>query len=217
MRRSQEMRLTARSMAEAAIRLAEPETFATEHVVTLSQAIRREVASMGDGIERALARASELEAMVRSEVASLERTYGENERRIRVLLNELSSERESIVVNADRVSSALTSAQSALTGELEAATSTLTELLDQTGERIATALETRGNEVQNAFAQSSESLMAELESRAHRPAGEIPASWRRNHRGHRRARDRRPTPRCASLPKTSSPASMTRPAISPRS
>ncbi len=62
LRRSQEMRHTARSMAQVAIRLAEPETIATEQVVTLSQAIRREVASMGDGIERALARASELES-----------------------------------------------------------------------------------------------------------------------------------------------------------
>ena len=123
MRRAQEMRHTARSMAEVAIRLAEPETIATEQVVTLSQAIRREVASMGDGIERALARASELETMVRAEVSSLERTYGENERRIRLLLNELASERESIVVNADRVSTALSDAQyRGFASELEAAT-----------------------------------------------------------------------------------------------
>ncbi len=55
-------------MTEVAIRLIEPETIATEQVVTLSQAIRREAASMGDGIERALARAGELEVIVRTEV-----------------------------------------------------------------------------------------------------------------------------------------------------
>ena len=60
-RRTQEIRHTARSLSEVAIRLAEPETVALEQVVTLSGAIRREVASMGDGIERALARAGELE------------------------------------------------------------------------------------------------------------------------------------------------------------
>ena len=180
LRRSQEMRLTARSMAEAAIRLAEPETFATEHVVTLSQAIRREVASMGDGIERALARAGELETMVRSEVASLERTYGENERRIRVLLNELSSERESIVVNADRVSAALTSAQSALTGELEAATVSLTDPARPDQRTRVQRAGKRGSEVQTAFAASSEALMAELENRRD-AAGEIPAAWRAHH------------------------------------
>ena len=73
------------------------ETIATEQVITLSQAIRREVASMGDGIERALARASELETLVRSEVATLERSYADNERRIRTLIDDLSNEREAIV------------------------------------------------------------------------------------------------------------------------
>ena len=74
MRRIQDMRLTTRSMAAIAVRLAEPETIATEQVVSLSQAIRREVASMGDGIERALARAGELEAIVRNEVPNLKRS-----------------------------------------------------------------------------------------------------------------------------------------------
>ena len=93
LRRGQEMRLAARSMTEVAVRLAEPETIATEQMVTLSQAIRREVASMGDGIERALARASELETLVRSEVSNLERSYSDNERRVRSLIDELASER----------------------------------------------------------------------------------------------------------------------------
>src|ERR1019366_7231894 len=87
LRRGQEMRLAARSMTEVAVRLAEPETIATEQMVTLSQAIRREVASMGDGIERALARASELETLVRSEVSNLERSYSDNERRVRSLID----------------------------------------------------------------------------------------------------------------------------------
>ena len=68
-RRAQELRASARSMTQVAMRLAEPEALATDQVVTLSQAIRREVASMGDGIERALARASELETLVRAEVS----------------------------------------------------------------------------------------------------------------------------------------------------
>jgi hypothetical protein len=50
--RSQELRLIAQSMAEVAIRLAEPETVARESIVSVGQAIRREVAAMGDGVER---------------------------------------------------------------------------------------------------------------------------------------------------------------------
>ena len=75
-RRAQEMRLTARSMVEIAMRLSAPETIASEQMVTLSQAIRREIVSMGDGIERALARAGELETLVRSEVSNLSALFG---------------------------------------------------------------------------------------------------------------------------------------------
>src|SRR6516165_10021733 len=60
--RAQELRVIAQSMAR-------------DSIVTVGQAIRREVAAMGDGVERALARASELEALVQREVAALERTY----------------------------------------------------------------------------------------------------------------------------------------------
>jgi len=87
MRRVQEMHHTARSMSEVAIRLADPESFTTEQVMMLSQAIRRELASMGDGVERALARAGELEMLVHNEVSNLERSYSDNERRIRKQLS----------------------------------------------------------------------------------------------------------------------------------
>ena len=71
--RAQELRLIAQSMARVAMRLAEPESVARDSIVTVGQAIRREVAAMGDGVERTLARASELEALVHNEVAALER------------------------------------------------------------------------------------------------------------------------------------------------
>ena len=121
---------------------------------------------MGDGIERALARASEMETMVRAEVSSLERTYGENERRIRLLLNELASEREAIIVNADRVTTALSHAQNSVASELEAATEKLTGLLDQTGGRIVRALEDKGGDLESTFAKSGDAMMQQLETRA---------------------------------------------------
>jgi hypothetical protein len=76
--RAQDMRVVAESMAEVAMRLAQPETVARESIVTVGQAIRREVAAMGDGVERALARAAELEALVHNEVSALERAYNDN-------------------------------------------------------------------------------------------------------------------------------------------
>ena len=59
--RGQEMRMIAQSMAQVAIRFSEPEAAAADSMVTVGQAIRREVAAMGDGVERAIARAGELE------------------------------------------------------------------------------------------------------------------------------------------------------------
>ena len=64
--RAQEMRLVARAVGEVAVRLAEPESFSTDAVLTMSQTVRREVAAVGDGVERALARAGELETLVLS-------------------------------------------------------------------------------------------------------------------------------------------------------
>src|SRR3984957_1957234 len=54
--RGQEMRMIAQSMAQVAIRFSEPEGAASDSMVTVGQAIRREVAAMGDGVERAIAR-----------------------------------------------------------------------------------------------------------------------------------------------------------------
>src|SRR6516164_629686 len=90
--RSQELRLITQSMAEVAMRLAEPETVARDSIVTVGQAIRREVTAMGDGVERALARAAELETLVANEVSALEHAYNDNEVRIRALLQDLGSQ-----------------------------------------------------------------------------------------------------------------------------
>ncbi len=92
--RAQELRMISRSMTEVAMRLAEPESIASESIVSVGQAIRREVAAMGDGVERALARAGELESLVHNEVAALERAYNDNELRIRGLIEDLASQRE---------------------------------------------------------------------------------------------------------------------------
>jgi hypothetical protein len=101
--RSQEMRLVARAVGEVAVRLAQPETFSSDAVMSVSQAVRREVAAVGDGIERAVARAGELETLVRSEISTLERAYSDNEIRMRSLVDELITQREAIVTNAERV------------------------------------------------------------------------------------------------------------------
>ena len=58
MARAQDLRNAARSMAEVALRLSEPETIAADRIMTVGQAVRREVSAMNEGIERTIARAT---------------------------------------------------------------------------------------------------------------------------------------------------------------
>ena len=118
-RRSQELRLAATSITQAAVRLAEPETTASEKVASVGQAVRREVNALGDGLERALSRAGELEVMIHNEVTALERTYSENESRMRALIQELASQRDSVITNTDRVREAITESHTGLVFDLD--------------------------------------------------------------------------------------------------
>ncbi|HEV7911785.1 MAG TPA: apolipoprotein acyltransferase, partial [Methylocella sp.] len=164
LRRGQEMRLAARSMTEVAVRLAEPETIAAGQMITLSQAIRREVASMGDGIERALARASELETLVRSEVSNLERSYSDNERRVHSLVDELASERESILTNADRVRGAIALAHDSLSRDLAGASSRFAESVGEAAGRVTASLNSKGEEIKTALGRGRDDLVDQLSS-----------------------------------------------------
>jgi hypothetical protein len=91
--RAQELRLMASAMTEVAVRLAEPDKLAEQSVASLGQTIRRQVAAMNDAISRAIGRAGELEALVHNEVATLERSYSDNELRVRGLISELAAAR----------------------------------------------------------------------------------------------------------------------------
>ena len=189
--RAQELRLAAHSMSEVALRLAEPENVATEAVTNVSQAVRREVAAMGDGVERVLARAGELEVLVHNEIMSLERSYSDNELRIRGLIDELSTQREAIVNNAERVSTSLNSAKMDLsndllsigekvTGDLEVVTTkvqtigddisanivsvsnNLTNQIGSTGNEILSSVSTQGSDLINDLKSTAESASEQI-------------------------------------------------------
>ncbi|HSO48053.1 MAG TPA: hypothetical protein VLQ68_08990, partial [Rhizobiaceae bacterium] len=135
-KRAHEMRLAARTMTEAAIRLLQPEEVAADSIATIGRAIRREVASIGDGVERALGRASELETMVQSEVRNLERSYTDSEIRLRGLVSELSAERVEIVNHAERLRESLSYTHSGLTDELEQVTGRIQSSIDEATVRM---------------------------------------------------------------------------------
>src|SRR5579883_1094636 len=163
--RAQELRLIAQSMARVAMRLAEPESVAQDSIVTVGQAIRREVAAMGDGVERALARASELEALVQSEVAALERTYSDNEVRIRGLLQELASQRDTLVGQAEQVRSALNNVQVDLTQDLSTISELVGQQVSEAAMRITQSLAERGEQITTQLSQIGDSMVAQLSER----------------------------------------------------
>jgi len=105
--RAQELKLMSSAMTEVAVRLAEPDRGAEQHVASLGQAVRRQVSFMNEAIGRALGRAGELEALVQNEVATLEKSYGENEHKIKGLIQELVGERHALVSTTDKVAETL--------------------------------------------------------------------------------------------------------------
>jgi len=163
--RAQELRLIAQSMAGVAMRLAEPEAVARDSIVTVGQAIRREVAAMGDGVERALARASELEALVQSEVAALERTYSDNEVRIRGLLQELASQRDTLVGQAEQVRSAINNVQIDLTQDLSTISELVGQQVNEAAMRITHSLAERGENITTQLSQIGDNMIVQLGER----------------------------------------------------
>src|SRR5690606_13349128 len=143
-RRAQEMRLAAQSMAEVAIRLAEPEHLATDRVMMVGQAVRREVQAMGEGIERTLARAVELETLVHTEVNELERAYSDNESRIRGLIDGLGSERDAVVTHAERVRASISGAHETLKEELDMASDVIRQNILGVSSRLSSTISDSG-------------------------------------------------------------------------
>ena len=101
--------LKSSTMTEVAIRLAEPDRAAEQSIASLGQAVRRQVSFMNDAVSRALGRAGELEALVHTQVAELERSYEKNEERIRELIRELSGERDALLNTSSSVTESLKS------------------------------------------------------------------------------------------------------------
>jgi flagellar biosynthesis/type III secretory pathway chaperone len=163
--RAQELRLIAQSMARVAMRLAEPESVARDSIVTVGQAIRREVAAMGDGVERALARASELESLVQNEVAALERAYSDNEVRIRGLLQDLASQRDTLVGQAEQVRSAINNVHIDLTQDLSTISDLVGQQVNDAAQRITHSLAEKGEHITLTLGQIGDTMIQQLSER----------------------------------------------------
>jgi hypothetical protein len=158
--RAQELKLMSSAMTEVAVRLAEPDRAAEQAAASLGQAVRRQVSFMNEAISRALGRAGELEGLVHNEVASLEKSYGENEHKIRGLIQELAGERHALVSTTDKVSDTL----KAMGGEVPM----LIDKLSQQQIKLAKIIEGAGQNLialENQLATASGGLETSLANR----------------------------------------------------
>lgn len=165
-RRSQEMRHISRAMTEVTLRLAEPEGVSTDAIVSVGQAIRREVAALGDGIERAIARASELESMVRSEVATLEHSYNENENRVRALIGDLNSERDAIVEHSAHLRDAISNAHEAFAFDVQNVADRVSNALDNATGRITDNIMLRAEDARAQLTESGNTIVESLSEKS---------------------------------------------------
>ena len=180
--RSDELRLRSSTMTEVAIRLAEPDRMAEQSVASLGQAVRRQVSFMNDAISRALGRAGELEALVHNEVSALERSYEENERKIKGLIQELAGERTSLLSTSERVTETLktlgtdipqlidrlSGQQLKLAGIIQGAGDNLVQLESAVGssaDRLETALGGRTQQLQTMLESYTTGLASALGAR----------------------------------------------------
>ena len=152
-------------MAQVAIRFSEPEGAASDSMVTVGQAIRREVAAMGDGIERAIARAGELETLVANEVSALERAYSDNEVRIRALLQDIAHQRDNLVGQAEQVRSAISGVQIDLRHDIALISDAIASRVDEVAKSITGALEERGAHITSALANAGDNMILALGER----------------------------------------------------
>ena len=147
-----------------AMRLVRPQDIATESLASVSQLVRTEVDQLVGGVEHAVQRASELESVVHKEVANIERAFGANEERIRLMLEGLEHQRNSlhetgrvIGVEATPLLARIEENTQSLSGIISTASSTLAALehglkkttseLSQTVDEISTRASFVGTEI----------------------------------------------------------------------
>ena len=168
--RADELKLRSTAMTEVAVRLAEPDRMAEQSVASLGQAVRRQVSFMNDAVGRALGRAGELEALVHNEVTALERSYEDNERRIRSLIQELAGERNALVTTSDRVSETLRSLGSEVPGlidQLATQQVKLARIIEGAGQNLTqleSSMASQTGQLENALGSRTEHLQAVLEN-----------------------------------------------------
>ena len=114
---------------------------------------------MGDGVERALARAAELETLVANEVSALEHAYNDNEVRIRALLQDLGGQRDTLVGQAEQIRDAINGVHLDLSGDISQISQLVAEQVNEASRRITHTLAEKGEHITRALQQSGDNMI----------------------------------------------------------
>src|SRR2546430_16174361 len=114
---------------------------------------------MGAGVERALARGAELEALVHNEVAALERAYNDNELRIRGLIEDLANQRDAMVTQAEQVRSAISGVHVGLTQDIGSVSELIAASVTDAAQRITRSLAEKGEHITLALGRAGDSMI----------------------------------------------------------
>ncbi|MEX0840393.1 MAG: hypothetical protein WD034_12750 [Parvibaculum sp.] len=168
--RGQEMRLMADALARTAIRLSDPEDFASGQIATISGAVRRELAEMREGLEAALKQAGALKEIVTREVEEIDRGTGRAEFRTRTMEELIGRHRASLEEIAKTLGSESDAISRAIREQVDAVrglTGKAEEDLRQAGNAVSTQAETLGrvSEAARAGADATAAMLDHQSSR----------------------------------------------------
>ncbi|MEX2248473.1 MAG: hypothetical protein WD671_02465, partial [Parvibaculum sp.] len=168
--RGQEMRLMADALARTAIRLSDPEDFASGQIATISGAVRRELAEMREGLEAALKQAGALKEIVTREVEEIDRGTGRAEFRTRTMEELIGRHRASLEEIAKTLGSESDAISRAIREQVDAVrglTGKAEEDLRQAGNAVSTQAETLGrvSEAARAGADATTAMLDHQSSR----------------------------------------------------
>ncbi|WP_374623054.1 hypothetical protein [Devosia sp.] len=131
-------------------RIAEPEPTSARNIVSIRHAMHKELATLNEQLDRSLNRTGEIETIIRREVATLEHSFAENERRMLALVQELARQRETVVTATEQVRDVVKANREALNGELAGLAAQVLEA----GNYARGAVEEVGVEVRSELADS---------------------------------------------------------------
>lgn len=162
--RSLETQANMRGLVRAVSKMSTVEAGTSDRAESVAQAVKQEMATVDQALDRTLARAAQLERLLKSEYLDFERSFAENEQRLRTFLDTMSSERAAIVTNAEKVRSAIAGAHQNLSRDLDDASDRFARLVGEAGMNLAQTIDNKSDDLAKAAASASDRCAARLDA-----------------------------------------------------